>query len=298
MSGVAHEPTRTSSRRVTHDVRVMHRLADLHQLIRSRPAVSSVAARSGEPHAVTHCCASSTPSRITAREDGHLEETDARAGRLRRPSMREWRQPHSRAPRNGKSPGEIYGDTVGAASSRRSCNAAGAGRGESEQGRAPDRIRTRKPALSRLQCSIPDNRLASGPRSQMEGPGVSGGGHGPVTPPVSAGTGWVSSLLRWLGFGAPAAANGAAGLAERAATAAARYPKQVEQAQLQSSIKSFTANIVKHQGYLKNPEAHVSNWSQLSRQHQQNLIHHWNQGIVRAEAYRDIAEGILGGVLK
>ena len=105
-------------------------------------------------------------------------------------------------------------------------------------------------------------------------------------------------------LGSLLAARGAATLAERAAAAGARYPKQVEQAlrmtpqQLQKSVGSFTENIAKHQGYLKNPQSHVPNWNQLSPQHQQNLIHHWNNDIARAEGYRDIAEGVLGGVFK
>ncbi len=103
---------------------------------------------------------------------------------------------------------------------------------------------------------------------------------------------------RWI------AARGATTVAERALAARARYPKQVEQAmnmtpqQLRSSIQSFTENIAKHQGFLKNPQAHVPNWNQLSPQHQQSLIHHWRTDIARAEAYRDIAEAILGGTLK
>jgi RHS repeat-associated protein len=68
------------------------------------------------------------------------------------------------------------------------------------------------------------------------------------------------------------AARGAT-IAESASSAAAQYPKQVAQAlrmnpqQLQKSITSFTDNIAKHQGYLKNPQSHVPNWSQLSQQH-------------------------------
>jgi filamentous hemagglutinin len=68
--------------------------------------------------------------------------------------------------------------------------------------------------------------------------------------------------------------------------------------QLQSSTRSFAENIAKHQGYLKNPQSHVPNWNQLSPQHQRKLINHWNSDIARAEAYRDIAEGILGGIFK
>jgi filamentous hemagglutinin len=68
--------------------------------------------------------------------------------------------------------------------------------------------------------------------------------------------------------------------------------------QLQSSVKSFTENIAKHQGYIKNPQSKVPNWNQLSAQHQQNLINHWNNDIARAQAYRAIAEGVLGGACK
>jgi RHS repeat-associated protein len=89
-----------------------------------------------------------------------------------------------------------------------------------------------------------------------------------------------------------------------AAAAAARYPRQLEQAsrmtppQLQRSVMSFTETITKHQRYLTNPQSHVPNWNQLTPQHQQSLIYHWNNDIARAQAYRDIAEGVLRGILK
>ena len=45
-------------------------------------------------------------------------------------------------------------------------------------------------------------------------------------------------------------------------------------------------------------EGLLYHWNQLSPQHQQNLINHWNNDIARAQAYRAIAEGVLGGACK
>jgi hypothetical protein len=93
-------------------------------------------------------------------------------------------------------------------------------------------------------------------------------------------------------------------LAGRATAAAARYPKQLEQAlsqtpqQLKKSVTSFTGSIARHQEVLKNPQLKVANWNQLTPTHQRSLIHHWNNDISRVLAYRDIAEGVLKGILK
>ena len=98
-------------------------------------------------------------------------------------------------------------------------------------------------------------------------------------------------------------AAGGVGLPEGATRAASRYPKQLQQAlrmtpqQLEKSIGSFSGRISQHQGFLRNPQSHVPNWSQLTPQHQQNLIHHWTNDISRHEAYRDIAEAVLRGAL-
>jgi RHS repeat-associated protein len=139
---------------------------------------------------------------------------------------------------------------------------------------------------------------APGPNDPVYPPDETGFVEGVV---VGAGLGWRPGSAA---AGRCPAARGGAALAERAAAAGARYPKQVEQAlrmtpqQLQNSVKSFTENIAKHQGYIKNPLSKVPNWNQLSPQHQQNLINHWNNDIARAQAYRAIAEGVLGGACK
>jgi len=119
---------------------------------------------------------------------------------------------------------------------------------------------------------------------------------------AGAGTG-IASALRRVFNAAHSAAAGGVGLAERATTAASRYPKQLQQAlrmtpqQLEKFIGSFSGRISQHQGFLRNPQSHVPNWSQLTPQHQQNLIHHWTNDISRHEAYRDIAEAVLRGAL-
>jgi len=73
---------------------------------------------------------------------------------------------------------------------------------------------------------------------------------------------------------------------------------RIPPASLQKSVTSFTETIAEHQGFLKNPQSHVLKWNQLSPQHQQNLISHWNNDIARAGAYRDIAEGVLRGIFR
>jgi hypothetical protein len=85
--------------------------------------------------------------------------------------------------------------------------------------------------------------------------------------------------------------------------AKAKYPKQFNQYsnlntnQLQNAIKSHSNQILKHQNILKNPTTHVPKWNSFSPQHQANLIHHWQQDIIRHQYYKAIAEEILN-VLK
>ena len=102
---------------------------------------------------------------------------------------------------------------------------------------------------------------APGPNDPVYPPDETGFVEGVV---VGAGLGWRPGSAA---AGRCPAARGGAALAERAAAAGARYPKQVEQAlrmtpqQLQNSVKSFTENIAKHQGYIKNPLSKVPNWN-------------------------------------
>ncbi|WP_330993829.1 VENN motif pre-toxin domain-containing protein, partial [Pluralibacter gergoviae] len=83
-----------------------------------------------------------------------------------------------------------------------------------------------------------------------------------------------------------------------------RYPKQYDQysklpdKNLEKAISKHEKQIAEHQGYLTDPakrKEHVPNWDNLSPQHQENLMHHWQQDVNRHEAYKSIAEGVLKG---
>ena len=83
-----------------------------------------------------------------------------------------------------------------------------------------------------------------------------------------------------------------------------RYPKQYEQysklpdKNLEKAISKHEKQIAEHQEYLTDPvkrKEHVPNWDNLSPQHQENLMHHWQQDVNRHEAYKSIAEGVLKG---
>jgi len=87
-------------------------------------------------------------------------------------------------------------------------------------------------------------------------------------------------------------------------TAKDRYPKQYDQynklpeKNLEKAISKHDKQITEHQGYLNDPVKrleHVPDWEKLSPQHQENLLHHWQQDVNRHEAYKSIAEGILKG---
>ncbi|CNM15106.1 Uncharacterised protein [Yersinia pseudotuberculosis] len=87
-------------------------------------------------------------------------------------------------------------------------------------------------------------------------------------------------------------------------TAKDRYPKQYEQysklpdKNLEKAITKHEKQISEHKNYLNDPvkrQEHVPDWDKLSPQHQENLLHHWQQDINRHEAYKAIAEGVLKG---
>lgn len=87
-------------------------------------------------------------------------------------------------------------------------------------------------------------------------------------------------------------------------SATSRYPKQYEQysklpsKNLEKAISKHEKQISEHKSYLDDPvkrQEHVLNWDNLSPQHQESLLHHWQQDIKRHEAYKSIAEGILKG---
>jgi filamentous hemagglutinin family protein len=62
---------------------------------------------------------------------------------------------------------------------------------------------------------------------------------------------------------------------------------------LQKSISSFEKNIEKHKAWIKNPESKISEWSTFSQKYRDNMIHHWENDIQRAEAYKVIAERVI-----
>lgn len=81
-----------------------------------------------------------------------------------------------------------------------------------------------------------------------------------------------------------------------------RYPKQYEQycklpdKNLEKAIAKHEKQIIEHSEYLNNlikRQEHVPSWDTLTPQHQENLMHHWQQDINRHEAYKSIAEDIL-----
>ncbi len=87
-------------------------------------------------------------------------------------------------------------------------------------------------------------------------------------------------------------------------TAKDRYPKQYDQysklpdKNLEKAIGKHEKQIAEHKSYLNDPvkrQEHVPDWDKLSPQHQENLLHHWQQDINRHEAYKAIAEGVLKG---
>ena len=73
-----------------------------------------------------------------------------------------------------------------------------------------------------------------------------------------------------------------------------QFMKQTPE-QLQKTINSFDKNIAKHEGWIANPESKVPNFSQLRPEHQENLIHHWQQDVSRHQELKSIAQDVLGG---
>jgi hypothetical protein len=81
-----------------------------------------------------------------------------------------------------------------------------------------------------------------------------------------------------------------------------RYPKQYEQysklpdQNLDKAISKHAKQITEHTEYLNDPikrKVHVPRWDTLTSQHQENLMHHWQQDVKRHEAYMSIAKDIL-----
>ncbi len=63
--------------------------------------------------------------------------------------------------------------------------------------------------------------------------------------------------------------------------------------QLQKTIRSFDKQIAKHEGWIKDPSSKVKNFNELSPEHQQNLLHHWQQDIARHQELKSIAQDVL-----
>ena len=63
--------------------------------------------------------------------------------------------------------------------------------------------------------------------------------------------------------------------------------------ELQSAIRSMQGNIADHAKWLKNPRLKAGNWDSFSATHQQNLLHHWKQDMVRAQEQIEILIRLL-----
>ena len=116
--------------------------------------------------------------------------------------------------------------------------------------------------------------------------------------------------LTGVGVGVRAAAKGigkaiSKARAPRSATQIAReggrhagqlkqFEKQTPR-QLQKTIRSFDKQISKHKAWIKNPTLKVKNFSSLSKKHQKNIIHHWQQDIIRHRELKSIARDVLKG---
>jgi hypothetical protein len=66
--------------------------------------------------------------------------------------------------------------------------------------------------------------------------------------------------------------------------------------QLQKTIKSFDKQIANHEAWIKAPTLKVNNFYELRPEHQQNLLHHWQQDIARHNELKAIAEDVLKGL--
>jgi uncharacterized protein RhaS with RHS repeats len=94
------------------------------------------------------------------------------------------------------------------------------------------------------------------------------------------------------------AAKGATQIAQEGGRHAGQFQQFLKQTpdQLQRTIRSFDKQIAKHEGWIADPTSKVPNFSQLRPEHQQNLIHHWKQDIVRHQELRSIAQDVLKGL--
>jgi len=66
--------------------------------------------------------------------------------------------------------------------------------------------------------------------------------------------------------------------------------------ELQKTIRSFDKQILKHEEWIKDPTSKVKNFNELRPEHQQNLLHHWQQDIVRHQELKSMAQDVLKGL--
>lgn len=63
--------------------------------------------------------------------------------------------------------------------------------------------------------------------------------------------------------------------------------------QLRKSIGSFENQISKHESWIRDPTSKVPDFCSLRPEHQQNLLYHWNQDVLRHQELRSIAQDVL-----
>ena len=65
---------------------------------------------------------------------------------------------------------------------------------------------------------------------------------------------------------------------------------------MEKGIKSHQKKIQEYYDYINNVakrNEHVPKWDELTKQYQDNLLHHWKNDIERHKSYMEIKKGIL-----
>ena len=65
---------------------------------------------------------------------------------------------------------------------------------------------------------------------------------------------------------------------------------------MEKGIKSHQKKIQEYYDYINNVakrKEHVPKWDELTKQYQDNLLHHWKNDIERHKNYMEIKKGIL-----
>jgi RHS repeat-associated protein len=73
-----------------------------------------------------------------------------------------------------------------------------------------------------------------------------------------------------------------------------QFMKQTDK-QLKKTISSFDKQISNHKNWIANPTSKIDNFYSLSLKQQQNILHHWNQDIVRHIELKSISQDLLNG---